>query len=242
MERCWAGDPLKRPLLGEVEEVLLDIKMRHEREYYTNNPIQITNNGNNVDVIRQEYLNGRKTLPKGFSPRAKRLSIQEQQQQQFIRQMNAVAATTAATTATTAMAIPNPNPTMGGSLSPTKNITKIPLPLPSSTSSSPQQQLPPSSSSTSSSSNVTDTTVKTVTTTTTNNELATIVNKPIYENEKLIKNPITIINDNNNHHHDDPDDEDQMKMKTEMKIINSSPLLSTFSDTDITTKIATAIV
>ncbi|KAH9520795.1 hypothetical protein DERF_004486 [Dermatophagoides farinae] len=242
MERCWAGDPLKRPLLGEVEEVLLDIKMRHEREYYTNNPIQITNNGNNVDVIRQEYLNGRKTLPKGFSPRTKRLSIQEQQQQQFIRQMNAVAATTAATTATTAMAIPNPNPTMGGSLSPTKNITKIPLPLPSSTSSSPQQQLPPSSSSTSSSSNVTDTTVKTVTTTTTNNELATIVNKPIYENEKLIKNPITIINDNNNHHHDDPDDEDRMKMKTEMKIINSSPPLSTFSDTDITTKIATAIV
>ncbi|KAH7645034.1 dual specificity protein kinase-like protein [Dermatophagoides farinae] len=115
MERCWAGDPLKRPLLGEVEEVLLDIKMRHEREYYTNNPIQITNN-------------------------------------------------------------------------------------------------------------------------------ATIVNKPIYENEKLIKNPITIINDNNNHHHDDPDDEDRMKMKTEMKIINSSPPLSTFSDTDITTKIATAIV
>ncbi|OTF73247.1 dual specificity protein kinase-like protein [Euroglyphus maynei] len=47
MERCWIGDPSKRPLLGEVEEVLLDIKMRYEREYFANNPIQI----NNVDII-----------------------------------------------------------------------------------------------------------------------------------------------------------------------------------------------
>ena len=32
MERCWAGDPTRRPMLGEVEDIILQIMDRFSGE------------------------------------------------------------------------------------------------------------------------------------------------------------------------------------------------------------------
>lgn len=51
MEKCWAGDSAKRPLLGEVSETLIRIKARFEKKDLINSCLNDTNNNENEQKL-----------------------------------------------------------------------------------------------------------------------------------------------------------------------------------------------
>lgn len=80
MENCWAGESTKRPLLGEVSEILTSIKSRFEKKDSTNttslndtnnnigdNELKVSNNNSKRSTIvpitkKKSNTNGTKTL------------------------------------------------------------------------------------------------------------------------------------------------------------------------------------